>query len=163
MEAKRLGLCHKSLFVVPNSLTAQWGAEFMRLYPAANILVATRHDFETQNRRAFCARIATGDYDAIIIAQSQFEKIPISQDRQRMLLEQELDEILNIIESAKRDAGGRLTVKQMEREKKNIQAKLEKLNSQERKDNVITFEELGVDRLFIDEAHFYKNCAKRCA
>ena len=122
MEMKRVGLCHKSLFVVPNGLTEQWGAEYMRLYPAANILVATRHDFETRYRRAFCARIATGDYDAVIIAQSQFEKIPISQERQRLLLEQEMEAILHIIESARRDAGGRLTVKQMERAKRNIQA-----------------------------------------
>ena len=157
MELKRLGLCQKSLFVVPNHLTEQWAAEFLQLYPAANILVATKKDFETLNRKKFCARIATGDYDAVIIGHSQFEKIPLSVERQRMVLQEQLDEIINGIADAKSAHAERFTVKQLERTKKSIKLKLDKLNDQTRKDDVVTFEELGVDRLFVDEAHFYKN------
>lgn len=159
MESKRLGLCQKSMFVVPNHLTEQWAAEFLQLYPAANILVATRKDFETKNRKKFCARIATGDYDAIIIGHSQFEKIPMSIERQRMILEQQFDEILDGISELLRNRGDNFSIKQLERTKKTVKLKLEKLNDQSRKDDVITFEELGVDRLFIDEAHYYKNLA----
>ena len=157
MEMKRLGLCNKSLFVVPNHLTEQWASEFLQLYPAANILVATKKDFETKNRKKFCGRIATGDYDAVIIGHSQFEKIPMSQERQRAILERQLDEIINGIIEAKAHNAERYTVKQMEKSKRSIEAKLDKLNDQSRKDDVVTFEELGVDRVFIDEAHFYKN------
>lgn len=159
MESKRLGLCHKSLIVVPNSLTGQWGAEFMRLYPSANILVAKKRDFERQNRKAFCARIATGDYDAVIIGHSQFERIPLSLAKQREMLERQLDEILDMISEAKYARGEQFTVKQLEKSKKSIRAKLEKLNDQSQKDDLVTFEELGIDRLFVDEAHFYKNLA----
>lgn len=162
-ESKRLGLCQKSLFVVPNHLTEQWAAEYLQLYPSANILVATKKDFETKNRKRFCGRIATGDYDAIIIGHSQFEKIPMSAERQRTLLEQQMDEIMAGIAELKENHGERFSIKQMERTKKSIQLKLDKLNDTSRKDDVVTFEELGVDRLFIDEAHYYKNCAKRCA
>ena len=158
-ESKRLGLCQKSLFVVPNHLTEQWASEYLQLYPAANILVATKKDFETKNRKRFCGRIATGDYDAVIIGHSQFEKIPMSIQRQRYMLEQEMDEILDGIRELKENRGDRFSVKQLERSKKAVQAKLEKLNDQSRKDDVVTFEELGVDRLFIDEAHYYKNLA----
>ena len=157
MELKRLGLCQKSLFVVPNHLTEQWAAEFLQLYPAANILVASRKDFETRNRKKFCSRIATGDYDAVIIGHSQFEKIPMSLERQRAVLQEQLDEIVDGIADAKSAHAERFTVKQLEKTKKSIKLKLEKLNDQSRKDDVITFEELGVDRLFVDEAHFYKN------
>ncbi len=157
MESKRLGLCNKSLFVVPNHLTEQWASEFLQLYPAANILVATRKDFETKNRKKFCGRIATGDYDAIIIGHSQFEKIPMSAERQRAILESQLDEIIEGIRDAKADKAERFTVKQMEKSKRGIEAKLKKLNDTSRKDDVVTFEELGVDRLFVDEAHYYKN------
>lgn len=157
MESKRLGLCQKSMFVVPNHLTEQWAAEFLQLYPAANILVATRKDFETKNRKKFCSRIATGDYDAVIIGHSQFEKIPLSIERQRIILEQQLDEIIDGVSELKRNRGDKFSIKQLERTKKTVQQKLEKLNDQSRKDDVITFEELGVDRLFIDEAHYYKN------
>ena len=163
MESKRLGLCNKSLFVVPNHLTEQWAAEFLQLYPAANILVATKKDFERKNRRKFCARIATGEYDAIIIGHSQFEKIPISAERQIAMLQAQLDEITDGIEALGRSHEDRYTVKQLEKSRKSIQTKLEKLNAQDRKDDVVTFEELGVDRLFIDESHYYKNRAKRCA
>ena len=157
MESKRLGLCTKSLFVVPNHLTEQWAAEFLQLYPAANVLVATKKDFETKNRKRFCGRIATGDYDAIIIGHSQFEKIPMSVERQKAILEQQLEEITNGILEMKENRGERFSIKQLEKSKKGIQAKLKKLNDQSRKDDVVTFEELGVDRLFIDESHFYKN------
>lgn len=157
MESKRLGLCSKPLFVVPNHLTEQWAAEFLQLYPAANVLVATKKDFETKNRKRFCGRIATGDYDAVIIGHSQFEKIPISIERQIALLEKERDEIINGIRELKENRGERFSVKQLEKSKKNIEAKLKKLNDQSRKDDVVTFEELGVDRLFIDESHYYKN------
>ena len=162
-ESKRLGLCQKSLFVVPNHLTEQWASEYLQLYPSANILVATRKDFETKNRKRFCGRIATGDYDAIIIGHSQFEKIPVSAERQRYLLEQQRREVLDGIAELKANHGERFSIKQMERTKKSIDAKLEKLNDQSRKDDVVTFEELGIDRIFIDEAHNYKNRAKRCA
>lgn len=158
-ESKRLGLCQKSLFVVPNHLTEQWAAEYLQLYPAANILVATKKDFETKNRKRFCSRIATGDYDAIIIGHSQFEKIPMSQERQKFILEQQKQEILDGIRELKRNNGDNFSVKQMERSRKSIQQKLEKLNDQSRKDDVITFEELGVDRIFVDEAHMFKNLA----
>ncbi len=157
MESKRLGLCNKSLFVVPNHLTEQWASEFLQLYPAANILVATKKDFETKNRKKFCGRIATGDYDAIIIGHSQFEKIPMSIERQRAILERQLEEIMNGIVEAKANNGERYTIKQLEKSKKSVQSKLDKLNDQTRKDDVVTFEELGVDRVFIDEAHYYKN------
>ena len=157
MESKRLGLCNKSLFVVPNHLTEQWAAEFLQLYPAANILVATKKDFEMKNRKRFCGRIATGDYDAVIIGHSQFEKIPISIERQRAVLQQQLDDIIEGIADIKRNRGDRFSVKQLEKTKKSLQTKLEKLNDQSRKDDVVTFEELGIDRLFIDESHYYKN------
>jgi len=157
MESKRLGLCQKSLFVVPNHLTEQWATEFLQLYPAANILVATRKDFETKNRKKFCGRIATGDYDAVIIGHSQFEKIPMSVDRQRSILEQQIDEIMMGISEAKREKAENFTIKQMEKTKKGLQAKIDKLNDQSRKDDVVTFEELGVDRIFIDESHYFKN------
>lgn len=158
-ESKRLGLCQKSLFVVPNHLTEQWATEYLQLYPAANILVATKKDFETKNRKRFCSRIATGDYDAIIIGHSQFEKIPMSQERQKFILEQQKQEILDGIRELKRNNGDNFSVKQMERSRKSIQQRLEKLNDQSRKDDVITFEELGVDRIFVDEAHMFKNLA----
>ncbi len=157
MESKRLGLCHKSLFVVPNHLTEQWASEFLQLYPSANILVATKRDFETKNRKRFCGRIATGDYDAIIIGHSQFEKIPVSVDRQRAILEQQLGDIMEGIKELKASGNDNFSVKQLERTRKNLTQKLEKLNDQSRKDDVVTFEELGVDRLFIDESHYYKN------
>ena len=157
MESKRLGLCQKSLFVVPNHLTEQWAAEFLQLYPSANILVATKKDFETRNRKKFCSRIATGDYDAVIIGHSQFEKIPMSIERQRAVLQEQLDEIIEGISEAKRANAERFTIKQMEKSKRSIKLKLDKLNDQTRKDDVVTFEELGVDRLFVDEAHSFKN------
>ena len=157
MESKRLGLCNKSLFVVPNHLTEQWAAEFLQLYPAANILVATKKDFEMKNRKRFCGRIATGDYDAVIIGHSQFEKIPMSIERQRAVLQQQLDDIVEGIADIKRNRGDRFSVKQLEKTKRSLQTKLQKLNDQSRKDDVVTFEELGVDRLFIDESHYYKN------
>lgn len=157
MESKRLGLCSKSLFVVPNHLTEQWAAEFLQLYPAANVLVATKKDFETANRKRFCGRIATGDYDAIIIGHSQFEKIPMSIERQRALLEQQIDEITDGIAELKENRGDNFSIKQLEKTRKSIKVKLQKLNDQTRKDDVVTFEELGVDRLFIDESHYYKN------
>ncbi len=157
MESKRLGLCQKSLFVVPNHLTEQWASEFLQLYPAANVLVATKKDFETKNRKKFCGRIATGDYDAVIIGHSQFEKIPVSIQRQRAILEQQMDEIILGIQEAKNAHAENFTIKQMEKTRKGLQNKLDKLNDQSRKDDVVTFEELGVDRLFIDESHYYKN------
>ena len=156
-ESKRLGLCNKSLFVVPNHLTEQWAAEYLQLYPAANILVATKKDFETKNRKKFCGRIATGDYDAVIIGHSQFEKIPMSIERQRAILEQQLEEITEGIAELKRNRGENFSVKQLEKSKKSIKQKLDKLNDQTKKDDVVTFEELGVDRLFVDESHYYKN------
>ena len=163
MESKRLGLCQKSLFVVPNHLTEQWASEFLRLYPSANILVTTKKDFETHNRKKFCARIATGDYDAIIMGHSQFEKIPISRERQERLLNEQIDEITEGIAEVEASGGERFTVKQLERTRKSLEARLEKLQAESRKDDVVTFEQLGVDRLFVDEAHNYKNRAKRCA
>ncbi len=157
MESRRLGLSHKNLYVVPNHLTEQWGSDFLRLYPGANILVATRKDFEPANRKKFCSRIATGDYDGIIIGHSQFEKIPLSIERQIAYIERQIDDIILAISDAKASEGERYTIKEMEKTKKLLEARLEKLNKQERKDNVVTFEELGVDRLFVDESHFYKN------
>ena len=156
-ESKRLGLCNKSLFVVPNHLTEQWAAEYLQLYPVANILVATKKDFETKNRKKFCGRIATGDYDAVIIGHSQFEKIPMSIERQRAILEQQLEEITGGIAELKRNRGENFSIKQLEKSKKSIKQKLDKLNDQTKKDDVVTFEELGVDRLFVDESHYYKN------
>ena len=164
MESRRLGLAQKNLYVVPNHLTEQWGADFLRLYPNANVLVATKKDFEPSNRKKFCSRIATGDYDAIIIGHSQFERIPLSPERQKSMIERQIQDITFAIAEAKaEDDGKSFTVKQMEKTKKTLQAKLQKLNDQSRKDDVVTFEQLGVDRLFVDESHFYKNSAKRCA
>ena len=158
-ESKRLGLCNKSLFVAPNHLTEQWAAEYLQLYPSANILVASKKDFETKNRKKFCGRIATGDYDAVIIGHSQFEKIPMSVERQQAILNQQLEEIMNGISELKRNRGENFSIKQLEKAKKTVKQKLEKLNDQTRKDDIVTFEELGVDRLFVDEAHYYKNLA----
>ena len=158
-EMKRLGLCSKSMFVVPNHLIEQWASEYLQLYPSANILVATKKDFETKNRKRFCERIATGDYDAIIIGHSQFEKIPVSAERQKQTLQAEIDEIMESMESLSEDRGERITVKKLAQAKKQLETKLEKLNDQSRKDDVVTFEELGIDRLFVDEAHYYKNLA----
>ena len=163
MESKRLGLCQKSLFVVPNHLTEQWGGDFLRLYPGAKVLVATRKDFEPARRRKFCARIATGDYDAVVIGHSQFEKIPLSPERQRAVIREQISGVIAAIADAKANDGEKYTIKQMEKTKKSLEAKLEKLAAKEKKDNVVTFEELGVDRIFVDEAHSFKNCAKRCA
>ena len=157
MESKRLGLCQKSLFVDPNHLTEQWGGDFLRLYPGAKVLVATKKDFEPKRRRKFCARIATGDYDAVIIGHSQFEKIPLSPERQKVVIQDQIDEIIEAIREAKEDDGDRFTIKQMEKTKKNLEAKLKRLTESKKKDNVVTFEELGVDRLFVDEAHAFKN------
>jgi len=163
MELKRLGLCQKSLFVVPNHLTEQWASEFLRLYPNAKLLVTSKKDFEPSNRKKFCARIATGDYDAVIIGHSQFEKIPLSAERQERLIQEQMDEIEEAIEEAKAQVGEHFTVKQLEKLRKSLKQKLEKLQGTDRKDDVVTFEQLGVDRLFVDESHFYKNRAKRCA
>ena len=163
MEAKRLGLCQKSLFVVPNHLTEQWASEFLNLYPNAKLLVARRKDFETANRKKFCARIATGDYDAVIIGHSQFERIPLSFERQERIIQEQIYETLAAINELKAHAGENFSIKQMEKTRKTLETKLEKLRSDERKDDVITFEQLGVDRLFVDESHFYKNRAKCCA
>lgn len=157
MEAKRLGLCQKSLFVVPNHLTEQWASEFLHLYPNAKLLVARRKDFETANRKKFCARIATGDYDAVIIGHSQFERIPLSFERQERIIQDQIAETLLAINELKANAGENFTIKQMERTRKTLEAKLDKLRADNRKDDVITFEQLGVDRLFVDESHFYKN------
>ena len=157
MESKRLGLSQKNLYVVPNHLTEQWGSDFLRLYPGANVLVATKKDFEPANRKKFCSRIATGDYDAIIIGHSQFERIPLSKERQMAMIEQQIEEIMLAIEEAQNDDSPRYTIKQMERTRKGLEKKLEKLNDDTRKDDVVTFEQLGVDRLFVDESHFYKN------
>ena len=163
MELKRLGLCQKSLFVVPNHLTEQWASEFLRLYPNAKLLVTSKKDFEPGNRKKFCARIATGDYDAVIIGHSQFEKIPLSAERQERLIQEQMDEIEEAIEEAKAQVGEHFTVKQLEKLRKSLKQKLEKLQGADRKDDVVTFEQLGVDRLFVDESQNYKNCAKRCA
>nr|WP_236909344.1 SNF2-related protein [Clostridium sp. Cult3] len=157
MESKRLGLCHKSLFVVPNHLTEQWGNEFMQLYPSANILVATKKDFEPKNRKKFCGRIATGDYDAVIIGHSQFERIPMSMERQKLEMERQINEITDGIAELKENRGDKFSIKQLEKTKKSLKVKLQKLNDQSRKDDVVNFEELGIDRLFVDEAHSYKN------
>ncbi len=157
MESKRLGLCSKSMFVVPNHLTEQWASEFLHLYPSAKILVTTKKDFEKNNRRRFCSRIATGDYDAIIIGHSQFEKIPMSKARQERLLQEQIEEITQGIQELKFMRGEQFSIKQMERTRKQLEGRLRKLQAEERKDDVVTFEELGVDRLFVDEAHAYKN------
>ena len=157
MESKRLGLCQKSLFVVPNHLTEQWASDFLRLYPGANILAATKKDFQPANRKKFCSRIATGDYDAVIIGHSQFEKIPLSAERQTAIIERQIAEITQSIEEIKAEQGERYTIKQMEKMRKTLQTRLDKLNDTSRKDDVVTFEQLGVDRLFVDENHYYKN------
>lgn len=157
MESKRLGLAQKSLFVVPNHLTEQWASDFLRLYPGANILAATKKDFEPANRKKFCSRIATGDYDAVIIGHSQFEKIPLSRERQENLIERQIDEIEMAIEQAKAENGERYTIKQMEKTKKSLTVRMERLHDSTRKDDVVTFEQLGVDRLFVDESHAFKN------
>ena len=157
MESKRLGLCHKSLFVVPNHLTEQWSGEFLRLYPSANILVATKKDFEPKNRKKFCARIATGEYDAVIIGHSQFEKIPVSMERQQRLLAEQIFEVEEGLRELKSQRAERFTIKSLERTKRGLEAKLKKLQDSSRKDDVVTFEQLGVDRLYVDEAHNYKN------
>ena len=157
MELKRLGLTQKSMFVVPNHLIEQWGSEFLQLYPSANILVARKQDFEKSNRKKFCSRIATGDYDAIIIGHSMFEKIPVSIERQKKLIEDQIESITNGIQDLRQNNGERYSIKQLERTKKTLKKRLEKLNSDERKDDVVTFEELGVDRIFVDESHNYKN------
>ena len=157
MESKRLGLCQKSLFVVPNHLTEQWASDFLRLYPGANILAATKKDFQPANRKKFCSRIATGDYDAVIIGHSQFEKIPLSAERQTAIIERQIAEITQSIEEIKAEQGERYTIKQMEKMRKTLQTRLDKLNDTSRKDDVVTFEQLGVDRLFVDESHYYKN------
>ncbi len=163
MESKRLGLCQKSLFVVPNHLTEQWASEFLRLYPNAKLLVTSKKDFEPANRKRFCARIATGDYDAVIIGHSQFEKIPLSAERQARIIEDQIEEIENAIAEAKEQSGEHFTVKQMEKTRKTLEVKLKKLQSTDRKDDVVTFEQLGVDRLFVDESQAFKNRAKCCA
>ena len=157
MESKRLGLCRKSLFVVPNHLTEQWGSDFLQLYPGANILVASKKDFEPANRKKFCSRIATGDYDAVIIGHTQFEKIPLSKERQAATIQEQIDSITEAISQAKAERGERYTIKEMEKSKKNLTVKLEKLMDPSKKDSVVTFEQLGVDRLFVDESHNYKN------
>jgi N12 class adenine-specific DNA methylase len=162
MESKRLGLCNKSMMVVPNHIIEDMASEFMRLYPSANILVASKKDFEPKNRKKFCARIATGDYDCVIIGHSQFEKIPLSAERQERLLQEQINELAMGIAQLKESRGERFTIKQMEKSKKNLEVRLAKLTDDSRKDDVVTFEQLGVDRLFVDEAHNYKNCAKRC-
>lgn len=163
MESKRLGLCQKSLFVVPNHLVEQWASDFLRLYPGANILAARKKDFEPANRQKFCSRIATGDYDAVIIGHSQFEKIPLSDERQKNTIIQQIDEIEKGLKEIKAESGERFTIKQMEKTKKSLETRLAKLYDQTRKDQVVNFEELGIDRLFVDESHNYKNRAKRCA
>ena len=157
MESKRLGLCQKSLFVVPNHLTLQWANDFLKLYPAANLLVASKKDFETANRKKFCARIATGDYDAIIIGHSQFERIPVSIERLERLMQKQLEVIANALRESMNERDQSFTVKQMEKTRKSLKIRLEKLQAQERKDDIVTFEQLVVDRLFVDEAHAYKN------
>lgn len=157
MESKRLGLCNKSLFVVPNHIVEQFGQEFLQLYPSANVLVTTKKDFETANRKKFCSRIATGDYDAIIISHSQFEKIPMSVERQVTIIQKQIEDITLGIQDLKNNNGERFSIKQMEKTKKSLETRLAKLNDTSRKDDVVTFEELGVDRIFVDEAHYYKN------
>ena len=157
MESKRLGLCQKSLFVVPNHLTGQWASDFLRLYPGADILAATKKDFEPANRKKFCSRIATGDFDAVIIGHSQYEKIPLSAERQIAMVERQINEIEEAIITAKAEKGERYTIKELEKTRKSLQARLDKLNDTSRKDDVVTFEQLGVDRLFVDESHSYKN------
>lgn len=157
MESKRLGLCRKSMIVVPNHLTEQWASEFLRLYPAANILVTTKKDFEKAHRKKFCARIATGDYDAVIIGHSQFEKIPISQERQERLIQDQIDEITDGIMELQHNYGERFTIKQLEKTRRQLEVRLQKLKADRKKDDVVTFEELGVDRLFVDESHSFKN------
>jgi len=163
MEAKRLGLCEKPMFVVPNHLTEQWGADVLKLYPGANVLVSTKKDFEPGNRKKFCSRIATGSYDAVVIGHSQFEKIALSKERQIMAIRQEIDEISAGIAELKSDKGERYTIKQMERARLKLEEKMQRLTDDTRKDEVVTYEQLGVDRLNVDEAHIFKNCAKRCA
>lgn len=163
MEAKRLGLCQKSLFVVPNHLTEQWASEFLSLYPNAKLLVTSKKDFSPANRKKFCARISTGDYDAIIIGHSQFEKIPLSAERQERIIQEQIDSIQAALEEMSYSSGDGFSIKQMEKTRKNLELKLEKLRAAERKDDVVTFEQLGVDRLFVDESHAFKNRAKRCA
>ena len=157
MESKRLGLCQKSLFVVPNHLTEQWASDFLRLYPGANILAATKKDFEPANRKKFCSRIATGDYDAVIIGHTQFEKIPLSMERQAAMIERQITEIELAIEAGKAEKGERYTIKQMEKTKKSLDARLSRLNDTSRKDNVVTFKQIGVNRLYVEESHNYKN------
>lgn len=157
MESKRLGLCQKPMFVVPNHLTEQWASEFLRLYPSANILVTSRKEFEKNNRKKFCSKVATGDYDAVIIGHSQFERIPVSLERQERFVDAQIDEIMLGIEELKRNNGEQFSIKQLVRTQKQLEARLKKLQAEERKDDVITFEQLGVDRLYVDEAHFYKN------
>ena len=157
MESRRLGLAQKNLYVVPNHLTEQWGSDFLRLYPGANVLVATKKDFEPANRKKFCSRIATGDYDAIIIGHSQFERIPLSRERQIAAIERQMNDITSAIEELAAEDGTRYTIKQMEKTRKTLETRLAKLNDQSRKDDVVTFEQLGVDRLFVDESHNYKN------
>ena len=157
MESRRLGLAQKCLYVVPNHLIEQWGSDFLRLYPGANILVSTKKDFEPANRKKFCSRIATGDYDAVIIGHSQFERIPLSRERQKATIQRQIDDIENAIAELKYDRGENYTVKQMEKTRRTLEVRLAKLNDQKRKDDVVTFEQLGVDRLFVDESHFYKN------
>ena len=161
-ESKRLGLCHKSMIVVPNHIIEQFAAEWLQLYPAANLLVATKKDFETKNRKRFCARIATSDVDAVIIGHSQFEKIPLSIERQQNTIRSQIEELVQGITEEKARNGNKFTIKQLEKTKKSLLVRLEKLNDQSKKDQVINFEELGIDRLFVDEADGYKNCAKRC-
>ena len=162
MESKRLGLCHKAICVVPNHLTEQMAAEWLRLYPAANLLVTSKKDFETSNRKKFCSRIVTSDLDAVIIGHSQFERIPISTERQERLIESQINEITEGISEVKASGGERFTIKQLERTKKSLEDRLQKLQANHRKDSVVTFEELGVDMMFVDEADNYKNCVKRC-
>ena len=163
MESKRLGLCHKPMFVVPNHLIEQWASEFLRLYPSANILAVAKKDFEPRNRKKFCARIATGDYDAVIIGHSQFERIPVSRERQERMLQEQIYEIEDGLMELKANNAERFTIKSLEKTKKSLEVKLKKLQDTGRKDDVITFEQLGVDRLYVDEAHAFKNRAKRCA
>ena len=162
MESKRLGICNKSLFVVPNHIIEQFASEYLQLYPSANIMVATKKDFATANRKKFCSRIATGEFDAIIIGHSQFEKIPMSIERQQDIIESQISDIIDAMEEAKRDKAENFTIKQMERTKRKLEDRLNKLNNRDRKDDVVNFEQLGVDKLFVDEAHNFKNCARRC-
>lgn len=162
MELKYLGLCNKSMFVVPNHLIGQWASDFLRLYPGANILATTEKDFETKNRKRFCSRISTDDYDAIIIGHSQFEKIPLSPEMQIQSIEKQIHDLVTVIETAKFENKENFTIKQMEKTKKSLEQRIKCLNDSSKKDQVINFEQLGIDRLFVDESHNYKNCAKRC-